>query len=345
MEQDEIIERSFQTSGRPTIEVSNICGSIGVIGKDVPQVSIRATRRARNDQEFELTRVEMGQDGDRIWAKTSVAKDVGAWAKWRQRPDDVWYVIECPRDSDVSINGVACSLEVSNVHGSVRTNAVSGRTSIADIDGVAAMNSVSGDVSADRIHGQVSAKSVSGRVDVANCMVEELRANSVSGSIRMETRTPLLQGASVSTVSGTCDLAIPNDMPATITTHSVSGAVYCSLPAQILETKRNRWRAHLRGGGPAITFNSVSGSLRVRGIDADAQANDATKPSGQSQEPMTQDQPQTESTRPQDHVSTASRSESTRILRAIQRRELTVDEGLRLLTAAAEQGKGEIHSA
>jgi len=263
-----VTEQVFAVQGAVMVDISNICGRINVRGSDRSDVTIRA-RKDTNGHEAVATAtvIEMGQDGDRVWAKTQFRQGVGALYGLLEnngRPVDVFYDVECPRKATVSVNGLSCSLNVANIDGDVKTNAMSGRSEVSHVHGDLSMNSVSGALSATGATGRIRARSVSGRIDATDCHASEFRINTVSGAMRLDTRTLPEHGTSITTVSGRCELAIPRSSACTIVSHSVSGSVHCDLPANVLESKRSRWRATLNGGGTEITFNSVSGGLTVR---------------------------------------------------------------------------------
>lgn len=265
--QDETIERTFTIDGRCSLEVSNISGSVRVTGGDTHQVTIRARKESRNGPGAEATHIEIEQQGNRIVARTRFPQgglELLGWLDGRNRPADVHYVVTCPRDTDAALHGVSCSLDVRSLRGSVTTNAVSGATTVEDVDGRLSMNTVSGNLTARRIRGDVNAKSVSGRVNVSESESAQMRGNSVSGDVSLETRRVLTGGASLSTVSGYCELSIPPQTPCTVTAHTVSGTVHCELPADVLTSKRTLWKARINGGGPEVTLNSVSGNFRIR---------------------------------------------------------------------------------
>lgn len=264
---DETIERTFAIDGRCSLEVSNISGSVQVQGGDEHEVAIRARKESRDGAGAAATQVEIEQHGNRVVARTRFPQgglELLGWIDGRNRPADVHYVITCPRETDASLHGVSCSLDVRSLRGEVTTSAVSGATTVDDVDGRLSMNTVSGNLSARRVRGDVSAKAVSGRVSVTESESAQMRGNSVSGDISLETRRAPAGGAALSTVSGYGELSIPPQTPCTVTAHTVSGKVHCELPAEVITSKRTLWKARLNGGGPEVTLNSVSGNFRIR---------------------------------------------------------------------------------
>lgn len=127
-------------------------------------------------------------------------------------------------------------------------------------------SSVSGDVEADGLRSDVEASTVSGDVWVATTGVA--RGSTVSGSVDVEMGSLDWDRLHFSTVSGDITVRLPEDADADIEFESLSGDFDSDFDLAI-ERDRDRFvgsevRAVLGDGGRRLTFQTVSGDVRLR---------------------------------------------------------------------------------
>ena len=125
---------------------------------------------------------------------------------------------------------------------------------------------VSGDVEARDMESEVTATTVSGDVFVST--TEVAWGTTVSGSIDIEMGSSDWDDLHFSTVSGDITLFLPEDLDADIDFESLSGDFRADFDVEI-ERRDNRWvGSHVRGtigdGGRSLSFNTVSGDVRLR---------------------------------------------------------------------------------
>lgn len=191
-------------------------------------------------------------------------RSLGDLLRFTVMPVEVVYDVQVPRHANLDLKGVTSQVSVENVRGVVHVASVSGSQKVAQVQGDVNLSTVSGEVVAQGLVGYIDAKSVSGGVSLGGSL-DVVRANSVSGS--MELAGPLSASGSYDfhTVSGSLTLRVPPDTSATIDARGVSMAVTSDLPCQVTQDRRSpgsrHWQARLDGGGAAIHVNTVSGHL------------------------------------------------------------------------------------
>jgi hypothetical protein len=131
-----------------------------------------------------------------------------------------------------------------------------------DLSGELRANSVSGSILGEHLCGLMWLESVSGEINLQDCDLQFVRGSSVSGSVTMN--IPLGEGPyRFNTVSGRMRLALPPEAGCTIRAKSLSGRLRTALPITRRQRKGGQVLAEIRGGGPEVHYQSVSGSLTV----------------------------------------------------------------------------------
>jgi DUF4097 and DUF4098 domain-containing protein YvlB len=195
-----------------------------------------------------------------VVVKTHFRKD--GWLSFgERRPCRVDYTVQVPRECSVRVKCVSSSALVQGLEGRFQIKTVSGRMVLKDLSGKVKATSVSGDVFGERISGPTEFESVSGDVFLTESHLPIIRGSSVSGDLLLE--TALGEGPyRLKTVSGDARLVLPPEAGCTVGFSSMSGSLKTSLPGVRSERHRH-WRAELQGGGPEVSFSSMSGDLLV----------------------------------------------------------------------------------
>jgi DUF4097 and DUF4098 domain-containing protein YvlB len=127
-------------------------------------------------------------------------------------------------------------------------------------------SSVSGEVSVNGIAGKIRASSVSGRVRVGN-VSGSVNASSVSGAVDVEIdRLDGAENMKFSSVSGSVNVRVPNNLDADISMSTLSGGLKTDFPIEVKEKRYGPGRsAHGKVGGGSRTLNisSVSGEVTL----------------------------------------------------------------------------------
>lgn len=221
------------------IDVSNIKGSVTVIGWDKAEVAISGTL---GDGAKGLA-VEGGADHLTIKVQPP---DKQGWFSWGAdtRMGDTTLDIKVPKSAemkiqvvsaDVSLSGVAGrSLSVDSVSGKLRLDStakdveldtVSGNIDLTGAADHAHIETVSGNIRARGLNGQIKFDTVSGDVDADNGSYREVNAGTVSGDISLRGKPIDNARVDVQTMSGDVHLFLPADAPARLRASSFSGRI------------------------------------------------------------------------------------------------------------------------
>jgi DUF4097 and DUF4098 domain-containing protein YvlB len=220
----------------------------------------------------------------------------------------------------------ACSLRADTVSGDLtatgligqqRYNTVSGDLLITAAGGEVATNAVSGDVTI-RADANLSLRTnaVSGDLSAVALTFGALRANSVSGDLELEGAFAHGGDHRIDTVSG--DLHIGLVGGATIEVRGLSTDVASTLPHQLKGRLDRRWMV-IGDGASQITFNSMSGDVRVAAPRRRDAASTASRPA-----PAT----------------AAAQAVDLEVLRALERGEIDVEEATRRLSGSEPRTNG-----
>jgi hypothetical protein len=318
MAKTERIERTFSVSDGCRLDVANIAGSITVTGVEADQVHILAIKHWRSRREAEATEIEIGQEDRRVWARTSIRGTQGWWNLWgRREAAKVDYVIELPRQSQVSARSVSASTQVQSIEGQVNIEAVSGSVAVRDLRGTVSIKSVSGDVSGQALSGQLHLETVSGRADLADSDFTSLRTSSVSGPLRIATNLRPPGEYKAQTVSGNVEFLVPATVSCAVDGRSISGRLRTTLAHTSHRQAFGTWHAEVGGGGIPVSFDSVSGDLILTAVGAGTAAEPAVH---QPTRAAIQAEAETAPTAP-------AYSTTMELLRAIEAGQLSVEEG------------------
>lgn len=362
------VERRFATGDHCRLVIENPRGRIRVSGCDRPEVTLRVTklRDGSTAARFDATRVEIRHEGGTISARTIVDgglsfRDDAAWGELLASavrflgeairsalmPVEVDYEVQVPRHADLDLKVVTSRVAVENVRGAVHVASVSGAQDLARVKGDISLSTVSGEIGARELAGSLDVNSVSGGVSLAGSL-DALRANVVSGSIELAGPLATTGSYDFHTVSGSVTLRLPPETAATIDARGVSMAVSSDLPCRVTRDRRgpgsHYWQGQINGGDAAVRLNTVSGHLYLAELPeiARASAGQAPEPSEPGGTPTdTTERPAAEQPgapapeasadeqpAPPTGEDPAAGSAQLRVLRALERGELTVDEAL-----------------
>jgi DUF4097 and DUF4098 domain-containing protein YvlB len=264
MENSTEIERTFEVGEGCSVDIRNISGTTVIESWDRPEVSIQARKRAKSEQAAEATIIDIGQEGDTVYAKTKTRSD-GDWLEWLNNKmrgtAKVDYLVRVPRPCDIATSMVSGKTTVSGTQGQLRLNTVSGDAVVTDVTGSISLNSVSGDIEASELAGDVKLNTVSGDLVIKSSELESLKGNTVSGDVRAE--TPIAGKMGLTSVSGDMRLTVPEGTACSAKLATLSGDIRTNLPYEAVEDRRTVKHYEINGGGPSLDMSSVSGDLRI----------------------------------------------------------------------------------
>jgi hypothetical protein len=260
-------------------------------------------------------------DLERTEVKVSQAEDgkVKAEVKFREgwrilggsKPCQVTFTVRVPHQCSVQANGVSNSLNVHDLEGNFEVSSISGQVALNELSGPIKLNTVSGDVDGGYLRGDLQFNTVSGDVRLKESSLGSVAGHTVSGDIALQ--TPLSEGPyTVNSVSGDVRLMVPVDTHCTAHVTAISGQVHTTFPQTAHRRSNGSHVAEIQGGGVPVKLHSVSGDLWIGTAEGETPA------PAQPVQPAQPAQP-----------AGPNRKE---VLDRIERGEITVEEGLKLLS-------------
>lgn len=184
----EEVDRTLDAAPDGKIDVSNIAGTITLIGWSRNQVEVTGTL-GRNVKELVFER-----DGDKVTIQVKIPRKGG-------RGTDAELTIRVPENSSLDVSGVSADISVEGVRGVQRLQTVSGDVETESFDNDVSAESVSGDVDVEgnKSDTETNIRTVSGDVTLAGG-AGVVRAGSVSGGVVIDDGT--FSRAHLGTVNG-----------------------------------------------------------------------------------------------------------------------------------------------
>ena len=209
------VERTVDARPDGRVLITNIAGSVVVSGWDRNEVEVRGN---------------LGRGVEKLDVDASggtVEIEVDYYRNSRGRDADADLEIRVPVGSDLDVEAVSASVEVSGLEGEVAVESVSGSVDVEGRPRSVDVESVSGAIEVRGQAEEVSVESVSGRIRLSGAF-RDVEAGSVSG--RIELRGEELRRADLSTTSGDIELSSSLAPGAEIEADSHSGSVELLLP-------------------------------------------------------------------------------------------------------------------
>ena len=280
---DTPIHLQHDASATAHISISNVKGSVTVVGWDRPAVEV-AGQLGEGAKPLAIT----GSNAD-LAIKVEPQGGSG-WFNWHgdnaMAPSTL--ELHVPRGASLEIDVISAPLAIDGIDGgSIVVNTVSGKARInaqtpsLKIDSIsggieqaghaerADLQSVSGDILAPALGSEAKLQTISGRVQAAGGPWRKLTLSSVSGDVQL-TGKPAIDGhLGIDSMSGDVQLQLPADTSGAIHASSFSGDLRSDFgspqksahgPGVTLDTR-------LGNGRGRIDIETFSGDVRIRRQD------------------------------------------------------------------------------
>ena len=261
----EEIDLSKSASSDGSVEISNISGSIRVIGWDRDEVKVTGTLGKG------VERLDFDVDG----RETEIEV---VYPKFGRNVKSSHLEIHVPEKSLVAVETVSASIDVSKVQGNVQLESVSGDVTVTGEPSDLEAQSVSGKVRISVSTMEVEIESVSGKIELEGT-IQEIGAATVSGGIEIEVSgSRRLEVESVSgsihfigdlakngdynfdAFSGTTILELPSNVNADFEIDTFSG----SIENTFANEKSSGSKSFTIGsGGADVTIDTFSGFVKI----------------------------------------------------------------------------------
>lgn len=275
------INQSRPLDPRGRVEIENLKGRIEVRAWDRPEVKIEGSLGAG------VEKLEIDGDRQRLVIRVKYpnrGSGLGFLVGGdKTEPTELRLMV--PLKADLEIESVAADIHVTGVAPEeLSIDSVSGDVLVAAAPREASIDSVSGDLTLTLNRANVSVESVSGDVLLRGRLGNEVKVETVSGSIEVAVRDTAvheLSGATVSgdmrigtalagngrisleSVSGNVDLSLPRNVSASVRGESFSGDLRAP-DAEIIRTR------HGPGSSFEHRYGSGSGEVSIETFSGDA---------------------------------------------------------------------------
>lgn len=203
-------------SAEGSVEVSNLAGSVHIIGWNSDQVEITGVL-GKNVEDLEIH-----GDETRLEIEVNVPRHVDDL--------DTELVIKMPATASIGVETISATIQVEDISGAVDLESVSGWIKIAGQPSEVSAESVSGEITVAYASGQMGLETVSGAITVMDG-TGSLDAASVSGSITVA--GGLFDSADFETVSGNMTFSADMSSRGEYEFETMSGVVAVVVPSSV----------------------------------------------------------------------------------------------------------------
>ena len=320
---NEVIERTFPISGKASLKLSNISGSVSLHRGEVDQIFVKATKLEKTG-DVGRTEIEMEQAEDgQVKVTTRFPEGILGFLSFNS-PCAVEYQVYLPQNCDVRASGVSSSIEAQELEGVLEFSTVSGGMHLGSLSGSVSASTVSGELDGSEINAVLYLKTVSGDIRLSGSF-SSVDSSTVSGNIHLDTAELGNGPYHFKSVSGNINLELLQEASFRLEHRSISGNILTSMPASRRSKQPGSQRVEIGTDGPLISSSSVSGNLCVFGPGEEVKS----YPEAETQEQPVVPVPPT----PPVHPDGLTPEERQELLEKISTGELSVDDALRELNS------------
>jgi DUF4097 and DUF4098 domain-containing protein YvlB len=267
------VDEKRPASETGTVEVSNVSGSVRIMGWDQAEVAVTGTLGEGTE------RLEFSGGGDRTLVKVVLPN-------FAHHVEGSHLEIRVPAGSSLEVETVSAEIRVDKVVGTERLRSVSGAinvrgnprefdaktvSGVVDVSATSApgrAKSVSGAITLDGVTGSVEAGSVSGAIVVKGGEVSRVELETTSGSIDFDAKLAKDGRLDAKTMSGSIDLFLPADVAADFDVSTFSGSIRNDFGPAARRTSEyipGKELSFTSGkGGARVVAKSFSGAVNLR---------------------------------------------------------------------------------
>ena len=262
---EEVVEKSFLLQKTGSFSLNNVTGNIIVYSWDKEEAKMIATKSisswGTDDPEELLDKIEIEIVSQPKNLKIHTRYPVFSWIKNARVDYQLWI----PEAASVRLESVSGAIQMEEHLNRVYAKTVSGSIKLNNIKGNVEVKTVSGQVSARQIKGDIRANSVSGSLIFRDSQGSLSFLHSTSGRIEAEL-TAIDKDASdmsLSTVSGSINLYLPDDASFDLDISTVSGKIDTGFQVLVNSFDKRKLQGEVGGGGINIELKTVSGSISL----------------------------------------------------------------------------------
>ena len=293
-------EKCFHVSRSAKVNVSNICGSVEILSSEDGAVKVTAVKDIHSG-DGKRTEIEISQEADGT-VRVATHFPEGGW-NWLfgSRPCNVDYTVKAPHECSLKVNSISSTMCAKGLEGACDVKSVSGDIALHDLKGAIHIHTISGEIDGENIAGPLDLETISGDITLKESSLSSINARTVSGTLHVQTQ--LTDGPyHFKSISGDVHLTLPPATRCTAELHTVSGDLISTFPVQGYSHGHGVQTINVQGGGVNLSLKSVSGNLL---LDSDGEIPPVPAVTGP-----------------------ANAEDRRKVLAAIERGKLTIEEGL-----------------
>lgn len=262
------VDQTLPAAKNALVEIQNPAGSVTIKAWGREEVAVQGTLGKGAEK------LDFSGDPQRLRLVVKVSS--------RERLPESDLVVSVPAGGRVQVSGVSTKVDVTGVAGPISTQTVDGGVTVSgaaevevrtvngavDVTGTkkrVKVNAVNGNATVKGGSGTVDASTVDGSLVVSGGSLEDVRLNSVQGSVRFEGQLPAGASLHAHTVGGTVTLAIPASSGVDYTVGTMSGAIKNDLsdakPKEMIARKELSFSTG--GGGATVKVDTLSGAVNL----------------------------------------------------------------------------------
>ena len=225
----ETLERTLALGEGGSFSIENVNGPIAIAVGDSDEISLRATKTARDADGLRSITVDINEEPGSVAISTNFSK-LGLFGRWMGRATSVAYDLRVPRGAAVRAKSVNGTITIADLAGDLQTETVNGAVRISDVAG------------------QVKAKTVNGSLRASYAAVNDSGTNSFK------------------TVNGSVEIRLPPDVSGQFRAKTVNGSVKTEFPLEVRKPKHGPGRSiedRLGSADATYSFSTVNGSIRI----------------------------------------------------------------------------------
>lgn len=268
------VDRRLDADPKGRVSVSNVAGSIEIIGWKNKEVEVKGTI-GKDVEELVFER-----DGKHTWIKVRIKE-----RHWGNKDVSADLVIRVPMGSSIDVGTVSADIDVEDVRGEQELHAVSGDI---ETDGVAAdiqaetvsgdvdvngtdkdieadLSSVSGDITVTDVSGEIEAEVVSGDIEISYGAFDRVKLETVNGDVDYNAGLRKSAKMDVETVNGRVDIDFIGAVSARFDIETFNGRIKNCFGPKAERTSRHApgWElVFTEGKGDGrVTIETLNGGL------------------------------------------------------------------------------------
>jgi hypothetical protein len=307
-EKDVEIDETIEVGAGAELIITTTGGDVHIRGRSGNHIRIKA------DGETSLPEPpQVERDGNRVSFKALPGSEIDVEAT-------------VPRDCRIRVNTTDGDVEIEDT-GAIEVKTVNGDVTAEDIAGDCAVTTGHADVTVERMIGVLTVNTINGDLEVSDSHLGGAQLHSVDGEVSID--AALGNGPfAIQTVNGDVNLKLAPGTGAAINFHTANGEISCDLPAQVTTSSKREWQATVNGGGPHVDIGTVNGDLEIDKGRV-VTVSDAPRPV-----PPVPPVPPEPAVSAGPAVVPAAPEDTTDVLRALERGEISVDEAMERLSGS-----------